>query len=139
MDIVKPKDILKANPYLAYLGGENLAKFIMYVLRFSKLNRLYGQIADKQGIEFVDELIKILEINYEFDADELRKVPKTGAFIVVANHPFGGLDAILLIKILSLVRPDVKVMANFLLKKIDPISDFFFASQSIRIPQNHFI
>ena len=74
MDIVKPKDILKANPYLAYLGGENLAKFIMYVLRFSKLNRLYGQIADKQGIEFVDELIKILEINYEFDADELRKV-----------------------------------------------------------------
>lgn len=125
MDIVKPKDILKANPYLAYLGGENLAKFIMYVLRFSKLNRLYGQIADKQGIEFVDELIKILEINYEFDADELRKVPKTGAFIVVANHPFGGLDAILLIKILSLVRPDVKVMANFLLKKIDPISDFF--------------
>ncbi len=125
MEIVKSKDILKANPYLAYLGGENLAKFIMYVLQFSKLNRLYGQIADKQGIEFVDELIKILEIKYEFDADELRKVPKTGPFIVVANHPFGGLDAILLIKILSLVRPDVKVMANFLLKKIDPISDFF--------------
>ncbi|MGQ7869499.1 GNAT family N-acyltransferase [Sunxiuqinia sp. sy24] len=125
MEIVKSKDILKASPYLAYLGGENLAKFIMYVLRFSKLNRIYGQIANKQGIEFIDELIKILEIKYEFDESELRKIPKAGSFIVVANHPFGGLDGILLIKILSLVRPDVKVMADFLLKKIEPISDFF--------------
>ncbi|KOH44210.1 lysophospholipid acyltransferase family protein [Sunxiuqinia dokdonensis] len=125
MEIVKPKDILQATPYLAYLGGENLAKFIMYVLRFSKLNRLYGQIADKQGTAFIDELIKILEIKYEFDAEELRKIPKTGPFIVVANHPFGGLDAILLIKIISLVRSDVKVMADLLLKKIEPISDFF--------------
>ncbi|WP_430971933.1 GNAT family N-acyltransferase [Sunxiuqinia rutila] len=125
MEIVKPKDILKASPYLAYLGGENLAKFIMYVLRFNKLNRIYGQIADKQGIAFIDELIKILEIKYEFDESELRKIPKTGPFIVVANHPFGGLDGILLIKILSLVRPDIKVMADFLLKKVEPISEFF--------------
>ncbi|MGQ8335024.1 GNAT family N-acyltransferase [Sunxiuqinia sp. A32] len=125
MDIVKPKDILKANPYLAFLGGENLAKFIMYVLRFNKLNKIYGQIADKEGVEFIDELIKILEINFEFDEGELRKIPKQGPFIVVSNHPFGGLDGILLIKILSKIRPDVKVMANFLLKKIDPISQFF--------------
>ena len=125
MEIVKPKDILKANPYLAYLGGENLAKFIMYVLRFNKLNKIYGQIADKDGIEFIDELIKILQIKYEFDEKDLKKIPKTGPFIVVSNHPFGGLDGILLIKMLSLVRPDVKVMANFLLKKIEPISDFF--------------
>lgn len=128
MEIVKPKDILKANPYLAYLGGENLAKFIMYVLRFNKLNRIYGQIGDKNGIEFIDELIKILEIKYEFDEKELRKIPKEGPFIVVSNHPFGGLDGILLVKIISQVRPDIKVMANFLLKKIEPISQFFMAS-----------
>ena len=128
MEIVKPKDILKANPYLAYLGGENLAKFIMYVLRFNKLNKIYGQIGDKEGIEFVGELIKILEIKYDFDEKELRKIPKEGPFIVVSNHPFGGLDGILLIKILSQVRPDIKVMANFLLKKIEPISDFFLAA-----------
>ena len=127
MEIVKPKDILKANPYLAYLGGENLAKFIMYVLRFKKLNRIYGQIADKEGVEFIDALIKILEIKYEFDEKELKKIPKEGPFIVVSNHPFGGLDGILLIKILSQIRPDIKVMANFLLKKIEPIGEFFLA------------
>ena len=127
MELVKPKDILQTNPFLAYLGGESLAKFIMYVLRFNKLNKIYGQIGDKQGIEFVDALIGLLKINCEFDPNDLRKVPKTGPFIVVANHPFGGLDGILLIKILSQVRPDIKVMANFLLKRIEPISDFFLA------------
>jgi putative hemolysin len=127
MELVKPKDILQTNPFLAYLGGESLAKFIMYVLRFNKLNKIYGKIGDKQGIEFVDALIRLLEINYEFDLNELKKIPKTGPFIVVANHPFGGLDGILLIKILSQTRPDIKVMANFLLKRIEPISDFFFA------------
>ncbi|WP_423128259.1 GNAT family N-acyltransferase [Gaoshiqia sp. Z1-71] len=127
MEIVNPKDILRANPYLAYLGGENLAKFIMYVLRFNKLNKIYGQIADKQGVEFIDELIKVLEISYEFDAAELKRIPKSGPFIVVSNHPFGGLDGILLIKILSQVRPDIKVLANFLLKRIEPMSDFFLA------------
>ena len=127
MELVNPKDILKASPYLAYLGGENLAKFIMYVLRFSKLNKIYGQIGDKQGVEFVDELLKILEIQYEFDEADLKKIPKEGPFIVVSNHPFGGLDGILLIKLLAQARPDTKVLANFLLKRVEPISDFFLA------------
>ena len=127
MELVKPKDILQKNPFLAYLGGESLAKFIMYVLRFNKLNRIYDQIGDKQGIEFVDALIGLLKINYECDPNDLKKVPRTGPFIVVANHPFGGLDGILLIKVLSQVRPDIKVMANFLLKRVEPISDFFLA------------
>ena len=130
MDIVKPKDILKANSYLASLGSENLAKFIMYVLRFNKLNRIYEQIADKKGIEFIDELIEILGINFKFDKTELKKIPKTGPVILVSNHPLGGLDSILLIKILSMVRNDGKVMANSLLKKIGPVSPFFLDAQA---------
>ncbi|MFV0376094.1 MAG: GNAT family N-acyltransferase [Mangrovibacterium sp.] len=127
MELVNPKDILKASPYLAFLGGESLAKFIMYALRFSKLNEIYQQIGDKQGVEFVDALLKLLEVQYEFDANDLKRIPKTGPFIVVANHPFGGLDGILLIKLIAAVRPDVKVLANFLLKRVEPISDFFLA------------
>ncbi|HKJ43109.1 MAG TPA: GNAT family N-acyltransferase [Sunxiuqinia sp.] len=131
MEIVRPKDILKANPYMAYLGGENLAKFIMYVLRFNRLNKVYEQIADKEGIQFIGELIRILEIKCEFDENELKKIPRTGPVIIVSNHPFGGLDAILLIKILSTIRPDVKVMGNFLLKRIEPISDFFLTANPL--------
>ncbi len=126
MEIVKPKDVLKDNPYLNYFGGEFFAKFLMYALKFNKINKVYEQIGDKQGLEFIDELIRVLEFRFEYDEDELvQRIPKEGAFIVVANHPFGGLDGILLIKILSKVRPDVKVLANFLLQKVDQINNFF--------------
>ncbi len=129
MELLNPKDIIKAHPAFALLGGEYFAKFLMYILRFNKLNKIYGQIASKQGIEFIDEVIRVLELKVEFDENELKRVPPSGAAIVVANHPFGGLDGLLLIKYLSLVRPDVKVIANFLLQKIEPVSSFFLSDK----------
>ena len=131
MELVNTKDILRSSPRLANLGGEYFAKFLMYVLRFNKLNKIYGKASKKEGIEFIDEIIRILEIQFEFDDNELQRIPKEGPVVIVSNHPFGGLDGILLIKMLSLVREDVQVLANFLLKKIEPIADFF-------IPENPF-
>lgn len=125
MNLVEPEDILKANPLLAYWGGENMAKFIMYVLRYTRLNKIYDKIKDKKGLDFIDALVEILKVSYKIDEKDLKKIIKKGPFIIVCNHPYGGLDGILLIKILALVRPDLKIMANFLLKKVKPISEFF--------------
>ncbi len=126
MELFKPKDILKANPKLSFLGGEHFARFLMLLLRFDKLNRVYNKIGEKKGLSFVDELLKILKINYVFDSEVLlKRIPKSGSCILISNQPFGGLEAILLIKILSQVRTDIKIVSNQLLQKIDPISDFF--------------
>jgi len=130
MNLVEPEDILKDNPLLAYWGGENMTRFLMYFLRYTKLNKIFNNIKDKKGIDFIDALIEILKVSYIIDDRDLKKIIKKGPFIVVCNHPYGGIDAILLIKILSQVRPDLKVMANFLLKKIEPISDFFLPVNS---------
>jgi putative hemolysin len=131
MELFKPKDILKANPKLSFLGGEHFARFLMLLLRFDKLNRVYNQIGDKKGLGFIDELLNILEIKFLYDTEELQKrVPKTGPVVIVSNHPFGGLEGILLIKMLSQVRPDVQIMATHLLQKIDPISDYFVEEES---------
>ncbi len=124
MELLNTKDIFKHRPGLLS-GGEYFAKFLMYILRFKKLNKIYDQIGEKQGIEFIDEVIRTLEFNIEFDENELKRIPVKGPLIIVSNHPFGGLDGLLLIKYLSLVRTDVKVLANFLLKKIEPVSDYF--------------
>jgi len=68
--------------------------------------------------------IEKLKLDFEVSEEELAKVPKSGAFITVSNHPFGGIDGMLLIKILSKVRPDIKVMSNFVLNKIEPVSEY---------------
>ena len=91
------------------------------------------RLAIKFGLEFIDELIKILNINFLYDVEELQKrVPKSGPVIVVSNHPFGGLESILLIKILSQVRPDVKIVSTQLLQKIDPIREFFLEEDTFQ-------
>ena len=133
MELFKPKDFLKANPKLSFIGGEHFARFLMFLLRFDKLNRVYNQIGDKKGLEFIDELIRILNINFQYDVEELqRRVPKSGAVVVVCNHPFGGLESILLIKILSQVRSDFKILSTQLLQKIDPISEYFLEEDSFQ-------
>ena len=127
MEIFKPKDFLKANPKLSFVGGEHFARFLMLFLRFDKLNRVYDQIGDKKGFYFIEELIRILKINFIYDTEELQKrVPAKGPVIVVCNHPFGGLESILLIKMLSTVRSDIKIVSTQSLQKIDPISEYFF-------------
>ena len=80
-----------------------------------------------QGIDFIDEVIRILDLKIEFDESELKRIPKEGPLIVVSNHPFAGIDGLLLIKYLSQVRSDVKVVAHFLLQKIEPVSNYFVA------------
>src|SRR6056297_194813 len=127
MELLQLKDIFKTPPALTYFGGEYFANFLMYILRFNKLNKIYSQIATKKGIDFINEIIRILEFKIEFDENELKKIPAEGPLIIVANHPFGGFDGLLLIKYLSKIRPDVKVIGNFLLKKIDPVSEYFIS------------
>jgi len=131
MELLNPKDLFKDRTALL-ASGDYFAKFLMYILRFNKLNKLYSQIAEKKGVDFIDELIKSLEFNIEFDENQLSKIPKKGPFIIVSNHPLGGFDGLLLIKYISMVRKDVKVLANFLLKKIEPVSEFFLSENPIR-------
>lgn len=130
MELFKPKDILRANPKLSYMGGEPFARFLMFLLRFDKLNRVCNKIGDKIGPDFIDELLKVLQIKFTVDPDEVQKrIPKSGPAIVVCNYPFGGLESILLIKMISQVRNDIRIVSSGLLQKIEPISGYFIEEQ----------
>ncbi|MBY0503070.1 MAG: lysophospholipid acyltransferase family protein [Bryobacteraceae bacterium] len=56
-----------------------------------------------------------LQIQYRAAAGELERIPKAGAAMVVANHPFGILDGLVLGDALLKIRPDVRFLANGLL------------------------
>ncbi len=134
MDLVKPKDLVNANPLLNFFGGEFFARFLMYLLRYNKLNKLYKRVADKSGIAFIDEVIKILELKIEPDENEVKRIPASGPVILVANHPLGGLDGLLLIKLVSVVRSDIRILANHLLRKVAPVSSYFIDTNPFELP-----
>lgn len=127
MNLVDPKDLLSASNGLSKFGGVSGAKILMRLLKLNKLNKIYNSIDEEKGISFIQKLLEALKVKFEIDENTLANIPKEGSFIVIANHPFGGIDGVLLLKILIKQRPDFKIMANFLLKKIEPMSDYIFA------------
>jgi putative hemolysin len=104
-----------------------LVEIVQQVTRLKAINHLYAKVSDKQGEEFVDGLFSQLKITTQFKQDQLNQIPKEGPLVVVCNHPFGALDGLMALKILLQVRSDIKVMANFILSEVKPISDYFFS------------
>ena len=126
MKIITTEEFAKATK-LDKLKMPGLAALLMEVMKINQVNELFAQAQDKEGIEFIDAILAGCGVEVEFDKRELRNIPKTGGFIAIANHPYGGIEGLVLLKILLMARPDAKLMANFLLKKIPNLSDFFIA------------
>lgn len=91
----------------------------------NRLERFYNEIEQRPGEDFIAALFKHLELGIEVDNDDLAQVPKEGGVVFVANHPYGAIDGLALIDVLKRARPDVKVMANFMLQQIEPLRDRF--------------
>ncbi|NQY38541.1 MAG: lysophospholipid acyltransferase family protein [Henriciella sp.] len=64
---------------------------------------------------FFASAIKLLDLDVEFSSSRLAQIPSTGPLVVVANHPFGVLDGLLISWIISLRRTDFKVLTNAIL------------------------
>lgn len=80
----------------------------------------------KESQQFISRCLERLGINYEIDSGEISSIPKQEGLIIVANHPFGGIDGLILAHLLKQVRPDVKILANSFLKKIPALDSLFF-------------
>jgi len=122
MNILKQKDF--SDFQFNNKGNDLIAKLLVQIRKLNKMNKVYSENIDKNGIEFIDSVIETLGIRFEFDTEEIKRIPTEGSFITVSNHPFGGIDGLLLLKIVSQVRPDFILLANYLLHKIEPLKDY---------------
>ncbi len=126
MELVKPNDIIHAVPGLNNPAGERVASLLFKIMKLDKINNTYGKIYELPPDAFIDAVIKELGINFLVSPDECQNIPRDGPFITISNHAYGGIDGIVLLKILPSVRPDFKILMNFLLAKIKPIDRFGF-------------
>jgi len=85
--------------------------------RFAPVNRvrdLYRRVRSQEG-SLLESLLEQMRVGLRVEAADQARIPASGPVVVVANHPYGMLDGALLTVLLTRMRPDVKVVANFLL------------------------
>jgi len=94
------------------------------VLMLKRLNSVYRRIHKEQHtLGFIDETLETLRVFYEVSEADLASVPRSGPLLVVANHPFGGVEGLILGSILLGLRPDTRIMANYLLGRIPELRE----------------
>ncbi|NCG04648.1 MAG: GNAT family N-acetyltransferase [Bacteroidetes bacterium] len=102
--------------------GRVVGRFMLWLLRLNQINKIYDKsLVSGDESQFLEALLYHFNIKYHLNLDELKRIPKKGPVILVSNHPLGGVDGIILMHFLQQFRPDVKLMANFLLERATPL------------------
>lgn len=125
MGLVTAKEVAKAIKLDKYgFIGTFLGWLLMKVLKISTLNKIYNKHKHLSDLEFLNALLDEFQIKFEIPEEDLKRLPKDGAYVTISNHPLGGIDGILLLKLMIEQRTDYKIIANFLLHRIDPLKPY---------------
>lgn len=116
-------------------------KLLDVVLGVKRINKLYVdyKMHDLPIDEFSERLLsEALSLNITGIEELQAKIPKTGPVMIAANHPFGGIEGVILALYISRVRPDLKVLANEGLRIFPEIQDYFIFTNPLseRNPKN---
>ncbi|HKF04589.1 MAG TPA: GNAT family N-acyltransferase [Candidatus Sulfotelmatobacter sp.] len=88
-----------------------------------KVRNLYRRVQHSPAGFRLESLLSEMRIDFRVDSADQGRIPASGPVVVVANHPYGVLDGALLTVLLTRVRPDVKVLTNFLLGDVPELQD----------------
>ncbi len=116
------KKFLKIKGY----GSSGTSKLIFQLLQNKKIKEFHESNTNKNPLEYLDLLIERLNVKLEIDDNDLKNIPAEGPFIVIANHPFVGLDGLLLLHTILKIRPDFKLLSTKIDDNIPPLNELFF-------------
>jgi putative hemolysin len=125
MGLVTAKEVAKAINVDKYgVFGTFSGWVLMKVLKISTLNKIYDHNKHLEDVAFLNGVLDELQIKFEIPEEDLKRLPKDGAYITISNHPLGGIDGILLLKLMLEREPNFKIIANFLLHRIVPLKKY---------------
>ncbi|TBR43792.1 hypothetical protein CBF23_003430 [Marinomonas agarivorans] len=109
--------------YTPFHLGESL---IEWATGLGKLDGFYQQRPrGLSSLDFMKYTLNCLNIDYQVTQGSIENIPATGATVIVANHPLGAIEGVILAALIGEYRPDTKVLANQMLKSITEIAPLF--------------
>ncbi len=129
-DVLNYDDIRQMVPALD--GHPKLVNRLLRFLSVDKVNHVHAACCDTPGPEFVRRLLlDEFKIKLRVDGQEILDNMPPGAFVTVSNHPFGALDGIALIYLVTRRHPRYRVMVNMMLNKITAMRPNFIAVDAL--------
>ncbi len=96
------------------------------MLGLKELDREYLELPEGESVlDFLEGVFEQFGVRIDIAGDGLDKVPREGSTVVVSNHPFGGIEGLALAYLLLTLRPDVRILANFMLGRIPELREIF--------------
>jgi putative hemolysin len=109
------------------------------LLRTRKTNSAYRKLLELRSgntdASFYDQGLEALGVSYHISDEDLGKIPLDGPVFLLANHPYGGVDGLVLGSVLDRVRPDSRLLANSLLARIDDMGGRCFYVDPFGTPE----
>ncbi len=125
-DVLNYDDIAEMVPKLK--GHKKLVNWLLHFLQVDEVNTVHGRWCDTPGPEFVKRMVdEDFKLKLRVDGQEILDNMPDGRFITISNHPFGAIDGITLIYLVTQRFPDFKVMVNMVLNKISAMRPNFIA------------
>ena len=121
-DLFTKEELQELAPVFKSKRGSALLDRLVHFVALDRLNAGYRESSIYEGVDCAHELLKIFETEYKVGGLDLDKLPE-GAFITISNHPYGGVDGLVLMDLIGHYRPKLKVMVNKILgmaKKLGP-------------------
>lgn len=125
-DVINYYDVSRVLPPARHFRW--LVNRLLHVFEIDEVNRVHGHWCKTPGPDFVKHLMADeFKVDLTVDNFDILERFKQGAFITVSNHPFGSLDGIALIYIVTRIRPEYKVMVNMILNQLSAMRPNFIA------------
>lgn len=101
------------------------------ILHQEEINHFIDSHRHLEGLEFLDAVLDHFDFTYSLSNRDRANIPAQGRVIIVANHPLGSLDGLALLKMVSEIRPDVKIVATTVLNQIKPLKSLFLGVDNL--------
>ncbi len=96
------------------------------MLGLKELDREYLELPEGESVlDFLEGVFEQFGVRIDIAGDGLDTLPREGSAVVVSNHPFGGIEGLALAYLLLTLRPDVRILANFMLGRIPELREIF--------------
>ena len=121
------------NPLKLPIKNSLLRKIVTKFTALDAIHELYDDWLNhnppnsvRKGVDLLDFSLKYMNIDVHWSGKEnLSNIPQEGPLVIIANHPLGGLEGMLLARELIAIRPDIKVITNELLLRFPEFKDIF--------------